>query len=402
MKGYLSRFLTSHDIPVGVRILTLATSIRWIGWGFAESLIPVFLFTLAQSHADAGILKSFYDLSFIIALPLIGVLADRMRGTTLVMMGMVLYLFVGTGYLLAGLTGYVVFVIIARLINGVGYAFDSIGRETYFRRHTPKEKLATAFGYFDSVADFWWIVAALFGILLVKFVPIHWLLFLITPTVVIAMLIVGGFRSKEPKVIPLGKAETIRFRDIPREFMSWNWKLKLIAAFNFFSSFISAIVGFFLPIQVFTEGAGYTPVIIMGVVMTIPTLMGWMLGDLFDKQGIKIFGYSLIVLAILLAGLGAVTGYGWQIAIGFFIGIIIELLWIGSEELMTLQSKPAHFGRMDGIIRSIADVGSMTGPLIAGIIIDRFGNGRMYTILSILVGVLAIVFFIGRRYLKRN
>ena len=155
MQEHFLKLWKSNDIPIGVRVLTFATSIRWIGWGFAESLIPIFLFSFGHSHANAGILKSFYDIAFIIALPLIGVLADRMRGTTLILIGLGLYVFVGTGYLLAGITGLVIFIVIARFFNGIGYAFDSVGRETYFRRHTPKEKLATVFGYFDSFASFW-------------------------------------------------------------------------------------------------------------------------------------------------------------------------------------------------------------------------------------------------------
>ena len=401
MQEHFLKLWKSNDIPIGVRVLTFATSIRWIGWGFAESLIPIFLFSFGHSHANAGILKSFYDIDFIIALPLIGVLADRMRGTTLILIGLGLYVFVGTGYLLAGITGLVIFIVIARFFNGIGYAFDSVGRETYFRRHTPKEKLATVFGYFDSVADFWWIAAALFGIILVKFFPIHWLLFLITPTVLIAMAIVWRFRSKEKDAIISKTGDAVRFRDIPREFLSWNWKLKLITAFNFFSSIVGATVGFFLPIQVYTEGAGYVPVIVMGVVMTLPALMGWVLGDLFDQKGVRVFGYGLLGLAILLAGLGFVTGYAWQIAIGFFIGIIIELLWVGSQELMTLHSNPDHFGRMDGIMRSIDDMGALIGPIIAGVMIDLWGNHMMYLALSLMVIVLAVIFFAGSKYMRR-
>ncbi|MEI8223792.1 MAG: MFS transporter [bacterium] len=402
MKEHLIKLWNSNDIPIGVRVLTFATSIRWIGWGVAESLIPVFLFTFGHSYANAGILKSFYDIAFILAIPLIGVLADRMRGTTIILIGLSFYIFVGTGYYLAGLTGLVIFIIIARFMNGLGYAFDSVGRETYFRRHTPKEKLATVFGYFDSVGIFWWIVAALFGILLVKFFSIPLLLFLITPTVLIAMFIIWRFRKKEKQEVFSDDQKRARFRDILRDFKAWDWRLKLLASFNFFISFSVSSVYFFLPIEIYTQGGGYTPVIVMGVIMSLPALLGWGLGNFFDRKGIRVFGYGLLCLAILLALLGFITGYIWQIAIAFGIGIITELLWVGSQELMTLYTKPDHFGRVDGISRSIDNAGDLIGPLLAGVVIDIWGPDVTYFGMALLVMAMTAVFLVGSRHMKRK
>jgi MFS family permease len=389
-----------NDIPIGVRVLTLATSIRWFGWGFAETLIPVFIFSFAHSYAQTGLLKSAYDVAFIIALPIVGIFADRVRGTSIILLGLSFYFIVGTSYFLAGISGMVIFIVIARFFNGIGYAMDSVGRETYFRRHTPKEKLATVFGYFDTIGDFWWIVAALLGIILIKFFSIGTLLFMMVPFTIVGMFVIWRFRKNEPKEIFTEEQQTSSYKALLRETAQWSWKLKLIIVLNFFLSIVSATVMFFLPIQVFTEGAGYTPVIIMGVIMTIPAVMGWALGGLFDKKGMRVFGYGLLLFAILLILLALMNGYVWQIIIGFLIGVIIELLWIGSEELVTLYTKPEHFGRVDGLWRSIDDVGAMIGPILAGFIIDIFGSQVMYLILALLVLTLTGMFVLATRFMK--
>ena len=406
MRTIFSKFWNTEEIPPGVRILTIATSVRWIGWGFAESLIPVFLYMFAGSFATAGLFNSAYDLAFIIALPLVGLAADRTRATTLILIGLSLYVFVGTGYFLAGFTGIAVFVVLSRAINGIGYAFDEVGRSTYIRRHTPSQNLATVFGYFDSIANFWWAMAAIVGIFLVSFIPIYWLLFLIVPTTLFAMLVIAIFGRKwdrDPKKIQESKP---KYREIFREFGLWKWELKAIVAFNFFISFAGSIVLFFLPIQLFKEGSGYVPIILMGVVITIPAFFGWVLGKLFDKKGTRVFLYGLIAFAILVATLGFVHTYVWQIAIAFCVGIILELLSVGSSELVTVHADPEHFGRVDGLTHSITDMGALVGPIVAGVLIDAFGTKITYGALSLVIlglafGFVFVAHIISRKAIKK-
>ncbi|MDB4984746.1 MAG: hypothetical protein JWM20_925 [Patescibacteria group bacterium] len=399
MKTIRSFWNNQDGIPRGVRVLTWATSVRWIGWGFAESLIPVFLFAFAKTYASAGLLRGVYDIAFILVMPILGVLADRMRATTLIIIGLSLYLVVGSGYLLAGVTGLAIWIVIARLANGIGYAFDGIGRETYFQRHAAKEKLATVFGYFDTIANFWWCAAGIAGIFLVKFVPIHWLLFLIAPTVVIAMFIVWKWARPTDSAPSVRASERARYRDIAREFVTWDWKLRSLVGFSFFLSFANAIIAFFLPIQMFTEGAGYVPIVIMGIILTIPTMFGWFLGKIFDKRGPRLFAYGLLAFAALTAALGFAHAYWIQIAIAFVIGVIQELVSIGKVELMTRFANPEHIGRVDGISHSISDMGALIGPLAAGVMIDAWGNQIMYVALALLLlalsGVLAFVVHIA-------
>ncbi len=388
----ISNFFREKDISSGTRVLAAATATRWIGWGFAESLIPIFIFSFAGSYAAAGLIRSSYELALIIALPIIGLLADRIRATTLILIGLSLYVIVGTGYLLAGLTGLAIFIVIARFFNGIGYGLDAVGRETYFRRHNSSGKLATVFGYFDSVANFWWIVAAVAGIFLVKYIAIHWLLFLIVPTVLVAFYIV--WRGARPKdVAPVvGHSEKVDLRLLLKEFSTWNWQLKMLLGFNFFLAFTSSIVAFFLPIEMYMEGSGYTPIILLGVIMTIPVLFGLYLGKIFDKRGPRIFVYGLLLYGILLFALGLTHVYLWQMVIAFLMGIIQESISTGKEELTTFYSNPEHFGRVSGFMRSIANVGAMAGPLAAGILIDISGTRAVYFTLAVLVGIIALTF----------
>ncbi len=288
--GIFQRFFET-PIPRGVRVLTYATAIRWVGWGFAEALLPVFIFSFGSTYAEAGLLRSVFDIVFILTLPIIGMAADRSRATSLVLIGLALYPLVGISYFLAGATGIAFFIVFARGLNGVTYAFDAVGRETYFRRHTSPKALATIFGYFDSISNFWWIAAALAGIILIKYFAIHVLLLLIAPTSIIAFVLVWYFRKNEE---PSGTSATqgrlrSAYREAWREVGGWSWKLKGVAMFNFFIAFSSAVVAFFLPIEAYNEGAGFTKTILIGVMFALPYLLGWILGKWFDVKGLKRF-----------------------------------------------------------------------------------------------------------------
>ncbi|HEU0085509.1 MAG TPA: MFS transporter [Candidatus Paceibacterota bacterium] len=365
------------DITRGTKVLTAATAVRWAGWGFAENLVPIFLFSFSASYAEAGLLKSSYDIAMILSLPIIGIFADRIRPTTLILLGLALYVIVGTSYLLAGITGIALFVIIARLFNGVGFGLDAIGRETYFRRHNRPEKLATVFGYFDSVAIFWWIASALIGIFLVKHFALHWLLFMIVPTVMISFSIIWAWRKNGEESANLVVDKKINYRDLFKELGMWNYKLKLILLLNLILSASWSIIIFFLPIEMFIEGASYTTIILFGVATMLPVMFGMFLGRIFDWKGPRIFAYGLLLYGMLLILIGFGGSYVFLIVTAFLIGIIQEFVAVGREELVTMNSRPEHFGRVGGLMRSIMNIGAMMGPLIAGITIDATGSMRI-------------------------
>lgn len=402
MRSLLHLF-NNKEIPKGIKVLTFATSIRWIGWGFAETLIPIFLFSFSSTFAEAGLLRSVYDIGLIIVLPIIGMAADRIKSSTLILIGLFISFFVGVSYLFAGITGMIIFIIIARLISGVAFAFDSVGRSTYFRRHTPVGKVATVFGYFDTVANFWWIIAAVIGIVLVKYFSIATLLFLITPASMLAFFIIWKFRKKDTELVHSLTNTGSDKKSIISLMGEWSWTLKSLIVLNFFISCAVAVVAFFLPIEAYSEGASLSMVVVFGIVSTIPALFGWQLGKWFDIKGIKSFVYGLVLFAILLLSIPFFGGYIWKLMVLFFIGIVVEFISVGNNELVTVHSSPEHFGQIDGVMRSISNIGSMMGPLVVGIVMDSFGVKSSYIVLAITLFVLAIIFNFLNKYglLKR-
>jgi MFS family permease len=364
----------------------------------------VFIFSFAHNYAATGLIGSAYDFAFIMALPIVGFAADVFPTTALIALSLGLYPLVGLSYFLAGALGLVVFVVVARLTNGVLYALDYVGRETYFRRHVDKRKLATALGYFDSIANLWWIVAALMSLALIRYVPISVLLLMIAPTSIIALIVVLRLRKTDPEIIPKMPRTNLKgsYGAALREIQSWGVTLKGLAVFNFFIALAGTVTAFFLPIDAYLEGASLARVVLIGIFFAVPPLLGWFLGQWFDLKGESIFPYGLFAFAILIGSLGFMSAYAWNLFVALGIGVILELLTLGSGELVSFYALPEHFGRVGGIMEGISDLGGLVGPLAVGILIDLGGAPRAFAYLGVTIGVLAVTFLIMRGALRRD
>ncbi len=404
MLEHILRKFKTDDVSRGAKVLTAATAIRWIGWGFAENLIPVFIFSFSANYAQAGLLKSSYDLTLILIMPILGILADRFRASTLILIGYAIYIITGFSYLFAGITGLALFIILARVSNAFGYGLDGVGRDAYYRRSNPPSKLATVFGYFDSISNFWWIAASLVGIFLLKYFSIPWLLFMIVPTVMISFWVVWKWRKKGEEVKTVPVKRKLNYREVLKEFGTWNYELRMIMVLNFFLMMSWAVIGFFLPIQMFTEGAGYTVIILFGVFTTVPFLFGLLWGKFFDKKGPRVFIYGLLSYSVLLFLLSVYKSYFLVITFATLISIIQEFVSVGKEELITVYADPEHFGRVDGLMRSVMNMGTMIGPLLAGVIIDATGGEKtVFLGLSACMMILTLGFALeGRRLHMRK
>ena len=115
--------------------------------------------------------------------------ADRMPAKRLVLWSLIIYPLVGISYFLAGLWGMAIFIVIARVINGFNWELENVGIDTYYRRVINSKVIASSFGYLETWSHVAWITGALIGMVLVLFMPIHYLLLGIAPFAVIAYFV---------------------------------------------------------------------------------------------------------------------------------------------------------------------------------------------------------------------
>jgi MFS family permease len=103
---------------------------------------------------------------------------------------------------------------------------------------------------------------------------------------------------------------------------------------------------------------------------------GW-LGDKFDKRRIASIGFVLVSLGLLSFGYVA-TGGTWMLVPSI---VIIGLGYGGPVPMMPALVRE-YFGTVRlatvlGLVMGVAQIGSMVGPPLAGLVFDKFGSYQL-------------------------
>lgn len=383
----------------GVKVLAWSRAVRWIGWGLAEALLPVFILQFSNTFAEMGILSSTVDIASLVSLPIIGMWADKVPARKLVLWSLALYPLVGASYFIAGAYGMAAFVVIARIVNGFTWELENVGIETYYRRMTDEKTVARSFGYIETWSHVAWIGAALIGIILVRFVPIHWLLLGIAPFALIAWFMV--FRAPRDRLVRQEEGRRVPFLRAYgmtiREMRSWNSRLWLLGVLVLFSSIVSSLMYFFVPIDAFIDGANLPMVVLITVVGAIPALFGWKLGALADDGNkYALIGTGLFGVAAVSLGLYLIPAYWFKLVAMFVMGVILELFYVAESSLVTTLGPEETYGERGSAFEGVTVLGDMVAPLILGVSLDMLGFGNVALTIACTAFALAIVFRVVR------
>lgn len=391
-------------LPIGVRILSLATAIRWFAWGLFEALLPLFLFTFGLSYVETGLLQASYHIMFLLALPIAGILADILAERTVILLGLFLYPLVSIGYYAAGTFGLVILALGARLLQGAAYAFEAVGRSAYFRAHTPKNRISSAFGHFNTVAHIGWILGMAVCFFIIKYLSIELLFLAIIPTTIITIFMLGKVPDKSVtlKAALKKRLKAGFYSSMLGEITRWGPGIRMIAVLTFFVGIIATVAEFFIPIFSFVQGSSLQQVVLIAIVLNTPWLFSNYLGKVADRQRVVWIFVSLAWIAGLLLILAIMKTYVWQLIVAFGIGTFLVLLQVSCDGISTFLSKRNHYGRMSSAMEGFADLGSIAGPVVFGFMVDSFGMATALANTAAVTITLLLILFAKRGTLKQG
>jgi len=360
-------------IPIGIRLISWATATRFVGWGLVEVFVPVFFLSFASNYTEAGIIRSLYDVSFLLALPVIGRLADRLSSKRIILTGLALYPFIALAYYFAGLYGAVIFLIIARCLNGIGFALDSVGKKTYMRRYAHGH-VGMIFGYFDTVAYFWWLTAGLASLYLVRFFEIHELFLFIIPTTLIAIVLVS-FIPHERKEHVIARRNFLKeiwidYCQLISFIKKWTFDQKYTAILYAFTGSLYILVIFFIPLVFYQKTQSYTMVFLLTAFAALPFLLGIPLGLLADRATKKTLMTALLMAVGLLTVVFFIKVLWLMFALIFVISLCIYYSTLVLERLATAHETRSHMGSLSSAFLSVYQFAQAISPIIFGLLID--------------------------------
>jgi len=401
----------SFRISKEVKIVSWSTAVLWFGWGFGEALIPVFLYQFAHSYAETGLLKSVLDITALLITPIIGYYADKISIKKMMLIGISLYFLIAINYYLAGALAVAVFIVIARVLNGVSWPLTCVSRESYICKYTPQKHMARAFGYFDTLGVLSWVIAVCLSLFLVQRFAIHQLLFLIAPAALISFIIACFLpdHTKLKKIKPL-KFNFRPYREIIKEIFCWPTKLRTLMLSSFLISFVSSAFFFFLPIEVWKTNSDLKQIIILAIFYSLPeasgNLLGWMIDRLRVNRSLVISFVGII--AVIVASI-FLTSFLWRLAALILVGIFIETISLSRRQLIAdfnvknnfLVLKTHYsFGGISAILDEITSLGSFAGIIIVGALVDLVSwSVALWFLVAVLILVLGI--FLQKKIISR-
>jgi len=372
-------------MPKEIRIISIATAIRWVGWGMAEPLIPVFLFSLLKSYGASGLIGSVGEVVFLLILPVAGILADRIPLKTFLIIGLIFFFFDGL-WVVAALTSIATFALIANLFDGVAVASDVVGRATYIRRYVSSERVASVMGFQNTLINFGTIVGACISIVLIHFVSYAWIFFGIIPANLIALILFLYFLPKD--AISHGNTQDSGYWSVWKDARNWKNGLHFLGALTLLLYALTALATLLVPIYAYVHGANLEEVIILGIIAILPQLFASPLGKIADTWRGKVLPIGLGVVALLLGSLAFVTSYALVLPVIFLLEVVLVLLGLVVENLVTAATDPAHYGRVSAVFEGLKDVGKFIGGVGLGFTLDLIGSERTF----LLVAFIAILF----------
>ncbi|HEV7449025.1 MAG TPA: MFS transporter [Candidatus Paceibacterota bacterium] len=373
----------NNSIPKEIRLISLATSIRWIGWGMAEPLIPVFLFILLGEYGLSGLIGSAGEVVFLLILPLAGILADRIPLKTFLVAGVVIFFFDGL-WSIAALGSLVLLVFIAEIFDGIAVASDVVDRATYIRRYARREVVASVIGWQTTLINVGWMVGACLSWILAPYVSFVWIFFGIVPANLVALYMLARYLPADAPP-PARSSNSISFAhyfDVWRDTLRLHNGLRALAMLTIIFNALSAFAVFLIPIYAYIQGATLREIILLGILAMLPDLFSSPLGKIADRFSASLLPLGLLAAAMTLAALSFVSWYPFLLLIVLGLRVILVLLGLAVENLITKLTSPYHYGRTSAVFEGLKDVGKFIGAIGLGFALDQWGGQAVFIALA--------------------
>jgi len=221
----------------------------------------------------------------------------------------------------------------------------------------------------------------------------------VAPGIVIALLIfvfLGTMQIGAKKAAPAGGAQSLRdyFRGLPELFS--NRGLVVLATSSAFRSMTQNALLTFLPVYLAFE-LGYSPFWV-GACMFALQAAGFaaapVAGHLSDRMGRRrVMMTSMAMTAVVLlfmAFAGKSAAFVFFVTIlGFFLYAIRPVL-----QAWLLETTPKNMGGTSiGVLFGAQALGSSVGPVLGGVVADRFGLSAAFTFLAVTIVIANLFIF---------
>ena len=375
-----------HDI-----ILILISSFFYMSSPMLVTpLITGYSESLGASAAMMGIIGGLMNICSLICRPFVGNLADKISKYKLT--------FIGAGLMAVACLGYILaqnptFIIISRIVNGIGYSCCSVCMSTWLSNLLPKEKIGSGMGLYGTMNALGMAIAPAIGVSMYQRVGYKIAFLAATAFAILTVLLIQFIYDKgEPvlseKIVATEfhqKLEIVDKKVIPVAIIIMLFAIPYCATQSFLVRYIAVrklnvIVSLFFPL--------YAAILLV---------LRLSLRNLFDKKPFSFFMMlssvsALISIAILatmknnifmfFAAAFMAGGYGIMCSV-----CQSKAILLAGEEKRGLANSTYYIG---------LDLGMSLGPIIGGMLYGNVNIIYFYPILAVTVPIGLLVHWLNR------
>ena len=377
-------------------VLVLAASFFYLSSPMLVTpLITGFSHSIGASAELMGVIGGLMNLCALFCRPLVGNLADRISKYKLSFVGTAIMAFSCLGYIFATNSTIVV---LARIINGVGYACCSVCMSTWLSNMLPREKIGSGMGFYGMMNALAMAVAPGIGVSIYQILGYRVSFVVALACVLVTMALIQfisdrGESSKKLEVsssaCPREKLRIVDAKVIPIALIIMLFAIPYCATQSFLVSYVEArnlsvTVSLFFPLYaVVLLGLRFG---LKGFFDRLPFkffLIGGAVSALLSISFLSIMNSNFLMLlaAIFMAG-----GYGIMCSVCQSTAILLA----GAEK-RGLANSTYYIG---------LDLGMTLGPVIGGFLYGDVPLELFYPVLLVTIPLEFLVYFLGRKRLK--
>ncbi|MFZ9750951.1 MAG: MFS transporter [Candidatus Nanopelagicales bacterium] len=388
------------DLPPAIWVLaSIAFSVA-LGFGILAPAIPLFARSFGVSAFAASTVVSLFALTRLISSPISGILIEKTGERVVLTSGLII---VAITTFVAGTSTDFFHLLLLRGLSGFGSAMFTVSAMSLVVRMAPRELRARA----TSVYQGGFLAGTLFGPAIgaaVLGISIRAPFYFYSVTVSIAALIAAFFLSNKRTAQP---AEAESSSNVSSA-------LRLVDGFRHAGYRAAFTVSFTIGFTIFGLRAAAVPLYVTEELMAAASLVayGFFVGSVTqiaillpagkyaDTRGRR----EAMVIGSTLAVISSVLLMSWQSPVGY-----LASMAVGGFAGSFLSSTPAAIvgdvveGRRRGPLlaafQMAADIGGITGPLVAGLMVDGYGFTATFAIGVVATALsLAITLMMPKKY----
>lgn len=347
------------------------------------TILSKYLVGIGATLTMAGFIVGLFSLTSLCCRPFSGIMADRMRNTTLLKWSNVL--------MCVGLLGFTVttsipLLIVFRIINGIGFALSGTCQIALASHYIPKNKMGEGIGYIGLGMVLGSAVAPGFGLAIADAFGMKLTFFLSAMLTVAAFVILCFFHEEkqEPKALHFHLGDVIAIKALPFTLVACSY------------SFVNGIIASYLVL--YADELGIEGISVYFTVCAVVLfIVRPFSGKLMDRKGIRVTVFPGLILTA--AGM-FMLGQSATLPLILVTGVLRSLGQGAAQP--ALQAGCINEVGLDksGVATSTyylgGDISQGIGPMVGGMVVEAIAGIQGYTALFNLCGVLllcALVFF---------